>query len=165
MQLGSRPIEVHLPDDPAACFKLRKPSWIQEQESRDKVAKKGRKEAYEAGGEFVRELQKFDPGETEEAADKRVKMAHKRLEEFAYDLSQFDLGVLFEAAILDWPYKDKAGAPVSVNAETIAKLDAGVAKWLGQEIVDLMKPPTEEEEKNSARRSTGHSTARTGPTP
>lgn len=146
--LGSRPIKIDVPHEPGEWFELRKPSWIQEQDAREGGARRGRKAAAEFGAAFIRELNKVDPDESEDGAQKRVETAHQRLKVFEYDLSQFDLAVLFEAAITGWSYK-RDGLPVPVNAEEIAELDAPTARWLGQEIVDLMKPPTEEEEKNS----------------
>ena len=149
MQLVGRPIEVEHPDHPGEVFKLRKPSWIQEQDAREGAEKKNRKAAVEFTAPFIRELNKVDPDETEEAADKRIAIALKRLEAFAYELSQFDLGVLLEASILEWPYTDDKGKPLPVNAKNRDLMGADVAKWLGQHIVDMLKPPTKEEKKKA----------------
>lgn len=146
--LGSKPEQIDIPHEPGEWLELRKPSWIQEQDAREGAARRGRKAAVDFGAAFIRELNKVDPDESEEDAEKRIETAHQRLKVFEYDISQFDLGILFEAAITGWSYK-RDGQPVPVNAKEIAELDSPTAKWAGLEIVELLKPPTEEEEKNS----------------
>jgi hypothetical protein len=146
--IGSRPIRVEVPHEPGEEFEFRRPSWIQEQDAREGAEKKNRKQAADFGAAFIKELNQVDPDETEEQAEERVDLAHKRLKKFEYDLSQFDLGILLEAGITGWSYV-RDGVPIPLNAEELAELDGPTAKWAGQEIVDLLKPDTEEEEKNS----------------
>ena len=147
--LGSKKFEIDIPHEPGESFTFRKPSWIQEQDAREGAGRKNRQEARDFGGEFIRELNKVDPDEPEETAEKRIALAHQRLKAFEYDISQFDLGLLLEAGVTGWSYK-RDGAPVPVNAKEIATLDSPTAKWAGLEIIELLKPPTKEEEKNSS---------------
>jgi hypothetical protein len=111
--------------------KLRKARKLQEEEQRE-VAKS-------FGAEFMKALSRGDVDEDR---------ARRLIKEQQYNADNFDTEALLESGIAAWSYAEP------VNLDTIEELDERTAVWAKQQIIDLTKPPSEDEEKNSSPDST-----------
>ena len=87
------------------------------------------------GPEIVKALKDDDSG------SKKLKKLNRALQ---YEENQFDTEVLLTAGIVAWSYDaDWSEAPIC------DLLDERTGIWIKNEIIDLNRPPSEEEEKNS----------------
>jgi len=132
--LTSEPVKVDVPHEKDTWFRLCKLSWKQLRGARKIAEEEQREIAKSFGAEFIAALTK---GQVDEAR------ARKLIRDQEYNVTNFDLGTLLESGIVEWSYE----TPLSLTA--IEQLDERTAIWAAQAIIDLTKPPNEEEEKNS----------------
>lgn len=130
--LSSEPIEVEIPHEAGQWMKLRKLSWTKLREARKKQAKEQREIVKDFGADFMKVMAGGDEEKT-----------RKFLERQEYHITNFDVETLLKYGIAEWSYDEP------VNDEQIEELDEMTARWAAQEILNLVKPPDEEEEKNS----------------
>jgi hypothetical protein len=138
------PVRKDIPHEPGEWMEFRKPAHRRVREARAVVESEGRRGVRDFGAEIVKAL---NEGDDDEKAMRRIKRLEREQE---YHVDQFDRETLLRSTIVRWSYKDPAtGEPITVTDETIAELDEPTARWAHQHVVDLMKPPTPEAEKNS----------------
>lgn len=137
--LSSEPTRFDIPHEKDQWMELRRLSWKQLRRARKLQEEEQREVAKSFGAEFLAAL---TSGKVDE--DK----ARKLIKEQQYSVNNFDLEALLEEGIAGWSY-DAALTPDSIES-----LDERTAVWAAQQIIDLTRPPTEEEEKNSLPGST-----------
>lgn len=132
--LISAPKRFNVPWQKDHWFEFKKLSWKELRLARKKQEEDQREVAKSFGAEFLSALTK---GDVDEARARRV------IKQAEYAASSFDTEILLVAGITSWSYEE------DVSIVNIEKLDERTAVWAAQAIIDLTKPPTEEEEKNS----------------
>lgn len=132
--LLSEPIRIDIPHEPNAWFEFCRLSWKKLRAARKRAEEEQREIAKSFGAEFISALTK---GDVDEAR------ARKLIKDQQYNVVNFDIGLLLEAGITTWSYEEK------LCKENIEQLDERTAMWAAQKIIDITKPPSEEEEKNS----------------
>ena len=132
--LESEPTRVDLPHEKGQWFEFRRLSWKQLRKARKLVEEEQREVAKSFGAEFIAAL---TSGRVDEDRARRL------IQEQQYKAVNFDTEAMLEQGIAAWSY-DKP-----VNVDTIEQLDERTAVWAVQQIIDLVKPLSEEDEKNS----------------
>lgn len=151
MLVSKEPERLDVPHESGEWIEIMKLSWKQLKAARKKQEQEQREVMKDFGPAFLRALTSSEDGE---------KKARSFLKNREYDESNFDTEVLLESAILSWSYKEKKDEKnekdeedervgIKVNLENIELLDELTAIWLKQEIINLTRPPDEEEVKNS----------------
>jgi len=132
--LLSEPVQMDIPHEKGAWFKIRRLSWKQLRKARKLQEEEQREIAKSFGAEFIAAL---TSGKVDEERARRL------IREQQYNVVNFDLETLLGFGIAEWSYEEE------LSSSTIEQLDERTAVWAAQEIIDLTKPPSEEEEKNS----------------
>ena len=132
--LGSKPVKLDIPHESGQWMELTALSW--------KKLKKARKELQ---GEQIETMRAFGAEliaafKDESVKEERLRQLEKRQQ---YHVSAFALETLLRHGIHAWSYDEK------INDETIAELDERTAIWAAEQIIELCKPPDENELKNS----------------
>jgi len=138
MLVTREPHRRDIPHEEGAWIEICKLSWVQLKKARKAATLDNAEMAKAFGAELIKALQGDD-------AEKKVRTLNKALQ---YDETQFDTELLLAEGVVGWSYEDELGP------ETIKQLDEETAAWAKQEIIDLTKPPSEEELKNSSGSST-----------
>ena len=131
--LQSEPTRVDVPHEDGEWFSFRRLSWKQLRAARKKVEEEQREIAKSFGAEFVAALRS---GVDEDRA-------RRLIQEQQYRAVNFDTETMLVQGVSAWSYDQ----PVSL--ETIEQLDERTAVWAVQEIIELCKPISEADEKNS----------------
>ena len=131
------PIRADIPHEPGEWMEFRKLASVVAAKARKVADKEGRQGVADFGPDIVKAF--TAPGDDERAARRTALLAKAQ----EYDLSQFDRETLLVGTITAWSYVEK------VTAETIGQLDEATARWAHQYVVDLMRPPTQEESKST----------------
>jgi hypothetical protein len=137
--LTSEPKKFDVPHEPGQWMMLRALSWKQLKSARRERSRELKNEMKELGAEIIAAYAKG--GSDKEAA-------RDLLKDMKYEESQFDTQVILDYGITEWSYDAEK------NMETIGLLDERTAVWAKERIIDLTKPPTEEEQKNYSGVST-----------
>ena len=146
MLVTKDPIRHEIPHESGEWFDLIKLSWKKLKKSKRRATSEQMEVMSETakafgGANFVQqalgEVAKLDK------AGKATEAVQRAAQKGEYDESNFDTETLLLAGTVGWSYD------AEVNAGTIAELDEGTAIWAKQAIIDLTKPPTEEDRKNS----------------
>ncbi|MEE9359073.1 MAG: hypothetical protein V3U85_01180 [Hyphomicrobium sp.] len=119
---------------------LRALSWKQLKAARRARSTEAKEEMKELGAEIIAAYVK---GGQEEAAARRI------IKEMEYEPGQFDTPMLLSFGIDSWSYGDG-----KATNEKIETLDERTAVWAKQEIINMTKPPSEEEQKKASGVST-----------
>ena len=135
--LIGKPERVDIPHEPGEWFEIVPLSWKKLELARDKMSKQNLDTMKNIGAELMKALRSDD-----EAA---VRSALKRQR---YEESQFDTATILEHGVLDWSYEG------NVTEEALEQLDERTMAWCKQVIIDVTRPPDEDEEKNSSGGST-----------
>ena len=146
MLVTKDPIRHEIPHESGEWFDLIKLSWKKLKKSKRRATSEQMEVMSETarafgGANFVQ--QALDEAAKLDKAGKATEVVQKAAKKGEYDESNFDTETLILAGIAGWSYD------AEVNAETIAELDEATASWAKQAIIDLTKPPTEEDRKNS----------------
>lgn len=123
------------PHRPGELVEFRRISWSQEEQARRRQAKDARDEAKAWGVEWAQALNSKEPG----AEDR----ARKMLQERKWSPDSFDTETLLSAGVV-------AIDGEKPNKETLAELDAPTARWCKEQVIELIRPRSEEEGKNSS---------------
>lgn len=140
-------IQREVPHEPGNLFEFRRISWTQEEQARRRREKDQRDDAKAWGIDWVKALS--DP--------EQEKQARKILKANRYQPQAFDTMTLLKAGIAGWEgeeYEDADGKPFEVDEDTLSELDALTTDWAVEQIIDLFRPPSLEEEKNDSGGST-----------
>ena len=132
MFVNREPHRREVPHENGAWIDICKLSWTQLADARKAGLKENAERMKLFGAEWISALLQ---GRKEEA--------EKIVDEQKWDPSAFGTGVLLELGIVAWSYEEK------IIPDNIANVDEPTIDWVKQEIIDLNKPPSEEEEKNS----------------
>ncbi len=133
------PIRREVPHEEGAWFDFCKLSWKELARSRKDGLKENAERAKLFGVEWIKAL-------TESGKEKADRIASAQ----EWDQSNFGTETLLGVGIVGWSYE------AEVSDESIATLDGATAAWAKQEIIDLNKPPSEEEVKKSSESSIPH---------
>ena len=133
MLVTKDPIRYEVPHEPGEWLDLIKLSWTKLKEARRYATLENAETARAFGAELVKALATDDTG----------KAAEKLIERQQYHESSFDTKTLLLKGIVGWSYE------AELSAESVAELDDKTVAWAKQAIIDLTKPPTEEDRKNS----------------
>lgn len=139
MLVSKEPTRVDVPHEEDAWFDLLKLSWVQIRKARKAATLDSAETAKAFGAELMKALSSDDKGE--EKALRLIKTQQ-------YDESMFDTELLLLAGVSGWSYDE------AVDEGTIKELDEETAAWAKQAIIDLTKPPSEEEVKKISESST-----------
>ena len=131
MLVTREPIRRDVPHEEGAWFDICKLSWKQLGEARKAGMKENAEKMKLFGSEWITALLGGRKEEAEKIADEQK-----------WDPSGFGTGVLLELGIVAWSYEQE------VSPGSIGNLDEPTTDWVKQRIIDLNKPPTEEETKN-----------------
>ena len=134
MLVSKEPTRVEVPHEEGAWFELLKLSWVKIKKARKAATLDSAETAKAFGAELMKALSSDDKGE--EKALRLIKSQQ-------YDESMFDTEILLEAGIAGWSYDEP------VNPSTLKELDEETAAWAKQAIIDLTKPPSDDEVKKS----------------
>lgn len=126
---------VNVPHEDDQWFELRPLSWRQLKKARREAGIEQRENLKALGAELVKSIFAADEG--------KIEAAQTELEKRKYDISNYDMGVLLRYGIVGWSYTEK------VTEEDIDNLDERTAIWASKEILEMSRPPSEEEIKNS----------------
>jgi len=137
MLVSQEPIRINIPHEENQWVEVLKLPWIKLRAARRENEKENRAIAREFGAEFVKALASTDD------SDKAEKRARNLIKSQQYNESNFDTHILLKAGLVGWSYEPE------VSEETLNQLDEHTVTWIKQEIIDLTKPPTEEQEKKS----------------
>ena len=150
MLVSETPIKVDVPHEQYEDDHLKKGEWIEFRRlsaralalAREARAKKAQSEAAnmlrELGPKFFRAMQEGD--------DESKRRIVREMEELEYHISNFDVDTLLKEGIIAWSYDEKLPSDYDNPSEG---LDERTARWAAIEIVNITRPPTEEEEGNS----------------
>jgi len=138
MLVTREPIRREIPHEEGAWIDFCKLSWKQLDIARKEGMKENAEKAKLFGVEWIKALTS-DGGE-----DKARKIAAAQ----EWDSSNFGTAALLEFGIVAWSFEQ------DVSGNNIDDLDGATASWAKQEIVDINKPPSEEEVKNGSGDST-----------
>jgi len=141
--ISREPERIDIPHEEGHWFELRKLSWKNLRKARKKQEEEQREIAKAFGAEFLAVLTKGGS----DAEDKARRLIRKQ----QYDVSNYDMETLLFHGVASWSYEEP------VTPEALSDLDERTAVWAAQAIIDLTKPPSEEEEKNSLPDSIGRS--------
>ena len=133
------PIRRDVPHEPGQWIAIRPLSWKQLRTARKERSREVKKELNDLGAHV---LAAYAKGGDQERAAKKI------IRDMKYDEDQFDTQVLLSFGIVEWGYEKE------LNEDSIGKLDERTAAWAKDEILDLTRPPSEVEEKNSTGAST-----------
>ena len=87
--------------------------------------------------------------EGNEEEQKNIRQGLKKLErETWYDLDQFDIGMLLKKSLRGWSFTEK------LSDDPYDQLNAKTSMWAAEQAVDLLRPVTKADLKNSASVST-----------
>jgi hypothetical protein len=131
--LGSKPVKFDIPHEPGQWMELKTLSWKKLKKARKALEKDHIETMRAFGAELVGALR-------DGATEKNLRQLEKRQQ---YHLSAFDIETLLFHGIATWSYD------AEINAETIAELDERTATWAAETIIELTKPPDEDEQKKS----------------
>ena len=129
--LGSEPVKCDIPHEAGEWMELRALSFKQLKAARKKQEKEQREIIKDFGAEFFAAIQR--------GGDAAV----KAIERQQYHVSNFDMEELLVLGVSAWSYN------AEVNLDNIGALDEKTAVWAAKTIIDMTKPPDEDEEKNS----------------
>ena len=129
MLVTREPHRREVPHEEGAWFDICKLSWKQLKKARKAATVDNADTARAFGGEIVKALQ----------SDRGAEEAARLIRKQRYDESTFDTETLLLAGVVGWSH-DKP-----VNAATVGDIDERTTEWLKREIIDLNKPPSEEE--------------------
>ncbi len=132
MLVSREPIRREVPHEEGAWIDFCKLSWKQLDTARKEGMKENAERAKLFGVEWIKALTS-DGGE-----DRARKIAAAQ----EWDPSNFGTAVLLEFGIVAWSFEQ------AVSAKSIDDLDGATGVWAKQQIIDINKPPTEEEVKN-----------------
>jgi len=132
-------VRLHIPHEEGEWVDVTKLSWKHLKSARKKRDEEQRDVIKDFGPEFMKAMQS-------ENGEERARQFLKRQQ---YEESNFDTLAILDYSIIDWSYTDKEGEKAKVCAENVELLDERTASWLKQQVIDLTRPPDEEEEKNS----------------
>ena len=135
MLVSKEPVRVEVPHEEGAWFDLLKLSWVQIKKARKAATLDSAETAKAFGAELMKALGSDDKGE--EKALRLIKTQQ-------YDESMFDTELLLLAGVSGWSYDE------AVSEETVKLLDEETATWVKQAIIDLTKPPSEEDQKKDS---------------
>jgi len=132
--LGTKPERFDIPHEPGEWMELTALSW--------KKLKKARKALQ---GEQIETMRAFGAElmaafKDDSIKEDRLRQLEKRQQ---YHISTFDLETLLSHGIVAWSYAEKP------TPENIAELDERTATWAAEQIIELTRPPDEDETKNS----------------
>lgn len=156
MIVSKIPERVDVPHEPGEWFEIWRVPWKKLKRARKITEAENRDIAKAFGPAFIKAFQSEDGVEKGEQLIRRQR----------YDESNFDTAILLEYGVAGWSYMQdvvtEGGAvaleKVSVSSEALGELDEQTAAWAKQAIIDLTRPRTENEEKNSSGSSTESST-------
>jgi len=132
-------IDIPVPHEKDASFGFRRLPWVDLKQARQIEESAQRVVAREFGAAFVSEIAKGEEGNKEAVLD--------AMDDAQYRASNFDTFKLLELGIVHWSGETYDG--VKVSKKSISQLDAITADWAAQQIVDITRPPTEEETKKA----------------
>ena len=129
--LGSEPVKYDIPHEPDEWMELRALSWKQLKKARKLQEQEQRQVLKELGAEFMTAIR--------QGGDAAV----RAIERQQYHISNYDIETLLSLGIAGWSYEDP------LTEDNIGELDEKTAVWAAQQIIDMTRPPDEDEEKNS----------------
>ena len=135
MLVTREPVRRDIPHEEGEWVDICKLSWKELRDARKDGLKENAEKMKIFGVEWVKVLISNDDG---------AKKAQKIADAQEWDPTNFGTELLLEHGIVAWSYDSP------VDATSIPMLDGATAAWLKQEIIDLNKPLSEEEEKNSS---------------
>jgi hypothetical protein len=130
MLVSRAPIRREVPHEEGAWFEFCKLSWKQLAKARRSGLVENADKAKLFGVEWVKALTSDD--------EERAKKLSEAQE---WDPSNFGTEDLLELGIVGWSYEEE------VTVESIGNLDGATGAWAKQEIINLNKPPSEDEVK------------------
>jgi len=131
--LGSKPVRFDIPNEPEQWMELTALSWKKLKKARKALQGEQIETMRAFGAELISALNKG-------TGEKELRKLEKRQQ---YHLSAFDIETLLSLGIDAWSY------PETIGPETIGELDERTATWAAEQIIELTKPPDEDEQKNS----------------
>ncbi len=145
MIVSKVPIRTDVPHEEGEWFDLVKIPWKKLKAARKITEEESREIAKSFGPAFIKAFQSEDG----------VAKGEQLIRRQRYDEAQFDTATLLRYGVKGWSYMEtdegEAGltVPMEVTVDTLGELDELTATWAKQAIIDLTRPRTEEEEKNS----------------
>jgi len=134
MLVTREPIRRDIPHEEGAWIEFCKLSWKQLAKARTAGLVENAEQAKIWGVEWVKALT------SDGGAEKAKKIAAAQ----QWDPSNFGTGALLEFGIVAWSYEQ------DVEAGSIDEIDGATATWAKQQIIDINKPPGEEEQKKDS---------------
>jgi len=134
MLVSKEPVRVDVPHEDGAWFDLLKLSWTQIRRARKAATLDSAETAKAFGAELMKALSSDTNGE-----DKALRLIKSQ----QYDESMFDTEQLLLDGVKAWSYEG------DVTSDALSGLDEKTAVWAKQAIIDLTKPPSEDEVKKS----------------
>lgn len=132
MLVSQEPVRRNVPHEPGEYFEFIRQSDAQLREARRRRETEQMEIIRALGGEIFEAMQKGD-----RQGEERLR---QRLRELRYDVSQYHIPTLLASGIAGWSYKEPPGEDPS------EQIDPRTAEWAGQMILDLSRPPNEEEQ-------------------
>ncbi len=148
MLISDDPVRVSIPREPGEWVEFRRLSGAQLRKARKLKSNEDRDDNAELikllGAPFVTAFQEGRKGDQERIIDDLE-------EQLQYRVSSFDIPALLKAGILTWSYKGQLPSDADDPSELIDEI---TTIWCCKQIIDITRPPTQEEEKNSSKPST-----------
>ncbi len=145
--VGGKDVKIPVPHEQYDDDLTREGEWIEFrrlsatalQKARDKRAKQAQSQA----ASMLRDLgPSFFKAMREGNVDERENLT-RAMDELQYHLDNFDIPTLLVEGIMSWSYEESAPGEFENPADG---LDERTARWAATTIVELTRPPTEEEE-------------------
>ncbi len=136
------PVRNDVPHE-SAWMEFRKPASRTVKRARQRVESDSRRGINDYSVDIIKA---FNAGGDDDQAVRRARKLAKLSE---YDPDSFDRDTLLVGSIVAWSYTDAAGAPVPVTEATVGELDEETARWALDQVIGLMRPPTQEADKST----------------
>lgn len=135
MLVSQTPQDFEIPHEPGNFFALLRAPWPVLRKAREKASDEQLEKASKLTGPILEALSSKDGADN----------AQELMEKNQYKEVNFDTETLLEACLVGWAGEFYGH---ECNEENRALLDEETMVWAKQQIIDITKPPDEEEEKN-----------------
>ncbi len=148
MLISEEPVRVDIPFEPGEWVEFRRLSGAQVRKARKLKSNEDRDDNAELikllGAPFVTAFQEGRKGDQERIIDELE-------EQLQYRVSSFNVPTLLKAGIFTWSYDGKQPSDVDDPSKLI---DERTTIWCAKQVIEITRPPTQEEEGNSSEPST-----------
>lgn len=132
------PVTVEVPGEPGNSFDFLKVPWPAFRMAARIASRENNEDIAPFASSFIQSIQEGDKDKK-----KKLEDASKKGQ---FDESNFDTETLFEAGFAGWSGPNYDGVPC--DKENRARLSMETMKWAKKTLIELTRPPSEEEEKN-----------------